>query len=109
MTARIIEALMGRPSRGLQMAQSPSDRLRDRGYLDKVPPPVANVENWTAEMQNEYARHLFDKAQALRQSGVSEPEAMERARNDPRVRAARERILKRAPQIDPEMRRLLDR
>jgi hypothetical protein len=76
-------------------------KLRDKGYTDKVVPPVSEQETWTPEMLDEYARIWFGKEDELIAQGVPKDKAREMAREHPDVKAARERLLKNGPKQPP--------
>lgn len=76
-------------------------KLRDKGYTDKVAPPVSEQETWTPEMLDEYARIWFGKEDELIAQGVPKDKAREMAREHPDVKAARERLLKNGPKQPP--------
>jgi hypothetical protein len=81
MSARIMQALMGR----MAQAPSPSERLLDRGYLDKVPPMVSPPQVGTPETAKIWQDYALPRVNVLRHLGVPSYEAWDLIQEMPDV------------------------
>jgi hypothetical protein len=111
MSARIMQALMGRPRRGLQLAQSPSDRLLDRGYLDTVPPVSEQRSTMGGAQAKAFEAYLKPRIDALRAFGFPEADARLLAKEMPAAMDERRRLDAEGiadPQAQENLRRLLE-
>jgi hypothetical protein len=114
MSARIMQALMGRPSGRLQLgqAQKPSDRLLDRGYLDKAPPVTTTPHDLGPEQMNAYEAYMRPRIATLEAIGIPPLEARDLIKTMPDTLTERQRLEGEAqqdPRVQEEIRRLLER
>jgi hypothetical protein len=107
-------AFRGQAQNGGAFAQapSPSDRLLDRGYLDKVPPSIGKQGSLGPEQDREFNAYIRPRIDTLKAIGVPGSEAYDLIRAMPDVETLFERLGQEGqqdPQVQEEIRRLLDR
>lgn len=110
MTNKIAQALLGRPMR-LAQAQSPSDRLQDRGYLDRAPPPTVPQGVFGPEQLRAFEAYMRPRINVLEHLGVPPTEALGLIREMPDVESEWRRLGQEGaadPRVQEEIRKLLE-
>jgi hypothetical protein len=104
---RILQALMGRPNRMAQ-AQSPSEHLQGRGYLDKMPPAIGAQRNTNPEADKAWKDYALPRVETLVRLGIPSYEAWDLIRDMPDVEGVRRKAYEDVP-LPPDFQDLLRR
>jgi hypothetical protein len=103
-------AFRGQPQDGGAFAQvqSPSDKLLDRGYLDKVPPMVEGQRNTNPEADKVWKDYAMPRVETLVRLGVPSHEAWDLIRDMPDVVEAKRKAYEGVT-LPPDFEELLRR
>ena len=92
-------------------AEPPRDPLRDRGYLDKLPPATVPQGMLGPEQEQEFNAYMRPRIDTLQAIGIPGPEAYGLIRGMPDVETLFERLGQEGqadPQVQERVRKLLD-
>lgn len=97
---------------GLMAQQRPSDRLQERGYLDKVPPAVVTQDAMGDDQIKAYENYIRSRVETMNAMGVPYWEARRLIEEMPDATSYRQRLTQESlqdPKMQDEIRNLLER